>query len=94
MSDTPRPPRVLDSHDDLGDIDRVYVGRPSRWGNRFVVGRDGSRAMVVARFEEWLKTQPALVAAAKEELRGRNLACWCGERDPCHARVWLRIVNS
>lgn len=23
--------------------DRVYVGRPSKWGNPFVIGRDGSR---------------------------------------------------
>jgi len=22
--------------------DRVYVGRPSKWGNPFVIGRDGS----------------------------------------------------
>jgi hypothetical protein len=23
--------------------DRVYVGRPSKWGNPFAIGRDGSR---------------------------------------------------
>jgi hypothetical protein len=23
--------------------DRLYVGRPSKWGNPFVIGRDGSR---------------------------------------------------
>src|ERR1700674_4289922 len=29
-------------------IDRVYVGRPSKWGNPFVIGRDGARDEVVA----------------------------------------------
>ena len=29
--------------------DRVYVGRPSRWGNRFVIGRDGTRDQVIAK---------------------------------------------
>jgi hypothetical protein len=24
--------------------DRVYVGRPSKWGNPFVIGRDGTRS--------------------------------------------------
>jgi Domain of unknown function (DUF4326) len=26
--------------------DRVYVGRPSKWGNPFVIGRDGIRDQV------------------------------------------------
>jgi len=29
--------------------DRVYVGRPSKRGNRFVIGRDGSRDEVIAK---------------------------------------------
>jgi hypothetical protein len=28
--------------------DRIYVGRPSKWGNRYVIGRDGSRDEVIA----------------------------------------------
>ena len=30
--------------------DRVYVGRPSKWGNPFVIGRDGTRDEVVAKY--------------------------------------------
>nr|WP_280950316.1 DUF4326 domain-containing protein [Mesorhizobium wenxiniae] len=30
---------------------------------------------------------PQLVAAAKAELRGKNLACWCKAGAPCHADV-------
>ena len=27
-------------------------------------------------------------------LRGKNLACWCGENDPCHGDPWLEIANK
>lgn len=29
----------------------------------------------------------------KQELRGKNLACWCPEDGPCHADVLLDIAN-
>jgi uncharacterized protein DUF4326 len=56
--------------------DRVYVGRPSKWGNPFVIGRDGSRDQVIAKYRAWIVRQPALMAAL-HELRGKNLVCWC-----------------
>ena len=30
-------------------LDRVYAGRPSKWGNRFVISRDGSRDEEIAK---------------------------------------------
>lgn len=30
----------------------------------------------------------------KDELRGKDLACWCKEGQPCHADVLLEIANS
>lgn len=71
----------------------VYVGRPSRFGNPFVIGRHGDRAEVVARFEASLMTNPELLAAAKAELRGKDLVCWCAP-EVCHADVLLRIANA
>jgi hypothetical protein len=40
-----------------------------------------------------------LVDAARAELRGKNLACWCKlpapyEDDECHAAVLLKIANE
>ena len=32
--------------------------------------------------------------AAKVELRGKNLACWCKPGTPCHADVLLEIANN
>lgn len=31
--------------------------------------------------------------AALGELRGKNLACWCDHRGPCHADVLLELAN-
>ena len=59
--------------------DRVYVGRPSKWGNPFVFGRDGSRDEVIAKYHAWIVRQPELIAAL-HELRGKDLMCWCGAR--------------
>jgi len=73
----------------------VTVARPSRWGNPFVIGRDGTRARCVALFRQWLQ-QPAqrdFRDLACETLRGQNLACWCAEGTPCHADVLLALVN-
>lgn len=31
---------------------------------------------------------------AHAELRGKNLACWCGLGEPCHADILLAIANA
>jgi hypothetical protein len=86
----------------------VYVGRPTRYGNPFVVGRDGTR-------QECLKLYQSLAAGylvlsrkatideqrrahramcdAKRYLRGKDLVCWCPLDQPCHADVLLEIAN-
>jgi hypothetical protein len=76
----------------------IYVGRgrgrSGRWGNPFKVGV--TRAAAVAQFADWLSRpeQAALVAAARRELAGYDLACWCAPTEACHADVWLAIVSG
>ena len=73
----------------------VVVARPGKWGNPFKVTLGVSQAAAVAEFEAWLKGDGAeLLNGAKIELRGKNLACWCKPGTPCHADVWLLLVNS
>lgn len=31
--------------------------------------------------------------AVRPFLRGRHLACWCPNSQPCHADIWLKLVN-
>ena len=70
----------------------VYVGRPSRWGNPYHVGVDGSRAKVIAKYEAWLLEQVATGDITLEDLadlEGKRLACWCAPLI-CHAAVLVR----
>jgi hypothetical protein len=69
----------------------VYIGRPSKWGNPFAIGRDGDRAAVVAKYRAWLPTQPQLMAALPE-LKGRVLGCYCAP-EACHGDVLVEFVD-
>jgi hypothetical protein len=71
--------------------DRVYVGRPGKWGNPFVIGRDGTRDDVIAKYRAWIMAQPLLLAALPE-LRGKHLVCWCAP-EACHADVLIELAN-
>ncbi len=42
----------------------------------------------------WNPEGDAYREAAKAELRGHDLACWCRLDEPCHADVLLRIANE
>lgn len=70
----------------------VYVGRPTRWGNPYPVSQHGP-AGACRLFEQYLLSRPDLVEAARQELAGKPLACWCSLDQPCHADVWLRLIN-
>jgi Domain of unknown function (DUF4326) len=69
----------------------VYIGRPSPFGNPFVIGRDGDRAAVIARYRAWLLAQPALVERVRRELADKVLGCWCAPL-PCHGDVLADIA--
>lgn len=71
----------------------VLIARPSKWGNPFVIGPHGDRDLVIAKYEKWLMDQPLLVAAAKRELRGKDLVCYCAP-EACHGDVLLRVANE
>jgi len=77
-------------------LDCVIVARPSKWGNPFVIGQDGTRDQCVAQFSIWLNApgQAAYRARAREHLQGRNLACWCPLEARCHADVLLALANA
>lgn len=74
----------------------VSVARPSRWANPYrpASASTPAAAAAVEHFTAYLRRNPALLAQAVPELRGRNLACWCSPRLPCHADVWLALVNA
>ncbi len=85
-------PRVLNKKRDRITAGAVYIGRPSKWGNPFQIGRDGDRNAVIAKHREWLKSQPPLLASLAE-LRGLDLVCFCAPL-ACHGHTLLWLANS
>lgn len=75
--------------------DAVYVGRPTRWGNPFIVGQDGKQGECVTLYRDWLldPERAPLRRAVRAELRGKDLVCWCAPK-PCHADVLLEVANA
>ena len=82
-------PRVWNKRRNNAPPGAVYVGRPTKWGNPFVVGRDGARGECVTLYEAWLPTSGLL--ADIDELVGKDLVCWCAP-DRCHADVLLKYA--
>lgn len=65
--------------------------RPGEGGRKVFV-HDAAEA--VALYRQFTATNPDVRAAAIKELRGKDLVCWCGLDQPCHADVLLEIANE
>lgn len=89
-------------------LDAVAIDRSTRWGNPFVVGRDGTQAECVELYRSLLAGRICLSCKAEPEaqdaalrhfvvnwpaLRGKRLACWCREGTACHGDVLLQAVE-
>ena len=73
----------------------VKVDRSTRWGNPYPVTT--TRENAIAAFANWLDVSlpgQEVKEAARRELRGKNLACWCKLGEPCHADVLLEMANG
>lgn len=72
----------------------AVVARPTKWGNPFRASTPAERKIAVGKFKTYIAKQAALRERAQEELKGKNLACWCSLDGACHADVWLEIANG
>jgi hypothetical protein len=72
----------------------VVVTRPTKWGNPHPLSL--GRAEAIRRYHDDLLAGrlPVTVDDVKRELRGRDLACYCGPDVACHADVLLAIANE
>lgn len=70
----------------------IYIGRPSKWGNPFTIGKDGTRNEVIEKYRDWIKTQPDLIASL-HELRDKTLGCWCSP-NACHGDILVELANE
>lgn len=70
----------------------VLVARPSKWGNPFKIGRDGTRSEVIRKYRRYLLNNLELLSRLGE-LRGKDLVCYCAPL-PCHGDVLLELANK
>lgn len=86
-------PRVLNKKTDTIPLgNSVYIGRPSVYGNPYVIGRDGTREEVVNKYAFYLVNNPELFAMVLSELKGKDLVCFCAP-ELCHGHVLLHYAN-
>ena len=70
----------------------VNIDRRTKWGNPFIMGRDGTREQVIEQYRNYISQQPGLLADLWE-LRGKDLICWCAPL-PCHGDILLALANK
>lgn len=85
-------PKVLNKRRDGIPEGAVYVGRGGKWGNPFVIGEDGTRAEVIAKYRQMILGSAGLLDRL-HELRGKDLVCWCAPQ-ACHGDVLLELANN
>ena len=74
----------------------VYIGRGSIFGNKFRIGRDGTREDVIRKYERWFfwevrKNENFLKEVL--ELEGKVLGCFCAP-EPCHGDVIVEFLEE
>lgn len=69
----------------------VYIGRGSPWGNPFVIGKDGTREEVIAKFRVW--AEQAIGKEWLAPLIGKDLVCFCAPQ-ACHGDVLLEMIGE
>jgi Domain of unknown function (DUF4326) len=70
--------------------------RPPGWKPSKFKDRWEAQVAALGAFVTWINhpDQTDAVAKIRRELRGRDLACFCSERSPCHADVLLVVANQ
>lgn len=86
-------PRILNKTHDVISDDAVYIGRPSKWGNPFIIGKDGTRKEVIEKYKRYILSNKNLYDDIKKELFSKDLVCWCSPKQ-CHGDVLIEIANS
>ena len=89
---------VMDYDNDLRTCSlvsiRQAIAKAKRAAARVADNEKDFRAYAIKRLRD-----PAFRARAINDLRGKDLLCWCIQDGPkrqkfCHARVWLDLVNQ
>ena len=70
------------------------ITRGTDWGNPFVIGEDGDRETVIAKYGKYLEMKDGLLHRLKSgELSGKLLVCWCCP-DGCHGDTLMKKAKE
>lgn len=70
----------------------VYIGRGSKWGNPYRIGKDGTRLEVIAKYEAYIRDREDLLSCLPE-LVGNRLGCHCKPK-PCHGDILVKLIRE
>jgi hypothetical protein len=70
----------------------VYIGRGSKWGNPFRLGRAGTREEVIKKYEDWIIHNDVLMQDL-HELKGKKLGCYCKPLR-CHGDILVKLIEA
>lgn len=90
----PTAPVVLNRRDFPGALppNSSYVGRGTAFGNRFRIGIDGDRDMVIDSYIAEKRQDEEFLDLVRRQLKGRNLVCHCAP-ERCHANWLIQVAN-
>ena len=68
----------------------VYIGRPSVFGNPFIIGVHGNRKQCIRKFEKYAWRNQRVLDAIMQLKKNAILGCHCAPK-ACHGEVIIRI---
>jgi len=70
----------------------TYIGRSSKFGNPFTIGKDGTREEVIEKYEKYLRGNKELMDSIID-LDGKVLGCWCKPK-ACHGDIIIKVIKE
>lgn len=73
----------------------IFIGRPSKFGNPFRIGKDGTRAEVISKYRSRFYNMilDSNFRQSVNELKGKTLGCFCKPL-PCHGDVIVEYLEQ
>jgi len=70
----------------------TYIGRPSKWGNPFEIGKDGTREQVLQKYKQYILKKPELLEMLPQ-LKNEILGCFCKPK-ACHGDILVELLEE
>ena len=71
----------------------IYVGRPTKWGNPFPLS-NYTLEESLKRYRSWLENKLKENPHFLDELKNKDICCWCTLDQKCHGDIILEFQNK